>query len=445
VPVRVFIDGRHAMTLQVGAGGSLRYRFPRNLSAGTHTVQLTYHGSRPLGLAPAAAGGVVTILPIDLTLQAIPAIPGVTFTLDGRAYVTDATGRAQTRIPAIGSHQVSVAPPADTDSTRYRFGHWFGGPGTPSLALRVYDDRAVTAAFSSSFRVPVSFIDDSGSPLDPRRLSDVSAVGPAGSTARLTPSEGSTWLTVPAPFSAAQAAPARSVRFALASARFDGVSVANRGDDRFTAAPGRPWAVKLRVYTLRVQVRKPLLGAPTREAVVRGGSGVRRPAKVDTSGVAVLRQLPRGLYLVSPQGAEVGPAATVVVSRNEQVDVTLYTPAEVGVGLLGLVLCALLLLGLPLLVQGRLEPVRGWLPDAVLRTPVYLSRGGSHAPAAQPAVHGWPPYWEPRDLTPFRSGRARPLARAGRTRHRLAGAASVTAGLFELMSACFGQVLSRRA
>jgi hypothetical protein len=419
-PVRVFIDGRHAMTLQAGADGSLRYRFPRGLSAGAHTVQLTYHGNRPLGLAPAAAGGVVTILPIDLTLQTMPAIPGVTFTVDGRTYVTGASGRIDTRIPAIGGHQVSVAPPPDTDSTRYRFGHWFDGPGTPSLALRVYDDRAITAAFSSSFRVPVSFLDDNGSPLDPSRVSGVVAVGPAGSTVRVTASQGSTWLTVPAPSSSSQAASARPVRFALASARFDGVSVANRGDDRFTPAAGRPWAVKLRVYTLRVQVRKPILGAPVSEAVVRGSSGVRRAAKVDGSGIAVVRQLPRDLYLVSPDGAEVGPSAAVEVSGDKEVDVTLYTLAEMGTALLGLALCGLAALGLPLLVQGRLEPVRRWVSGSMLRTPAMSSSSSS-------------------------SAEARPPARAGQTRQRLVGAASAAVGLLELATGTVGQILSRRS
>jgi hypothetical protein len=452
--VRIFIDGRHAMTLQAGADGSLRYRFPRSLSAGTHAVQLTYHGSRPLGLAPAATGGAVTILPIDLTLQAIPAIAGVTFTLDGRVYVTDASGRVQTPIPAVGAHRVSVAPPADTESTRYRFAHWFGGPATPSLDLRVYDDRAITAALTGSFRVPVSFLDDSGSPVDPNRVSDVSAVGPAGSTDRLTSSnslppggggsERSIWLTVPAPSSAAQAASAASVRFALASARFEGVSVANRGDDRFSLAAGGPWVVRLRVYTLRVQVRKPLLGAATGEAVVRGGSGVQRSVKIDPRGFGVVRQLPRDLYTVSPGGTEVGPSTTVEVSRDKQVDLTLYTPAEAGVGLLGLALCGLALVGLPLLVQGRLAPVRRWLPGPVLRTPQDLLKSRSRPQASEAPVLGWPPYW-PATSSPSRAGRAGPPGRAQRTGPRLVGAASAAAGLVELASETARQILNRRS
>jgi hypothetical protein len=446
--VRIFIDGRHATTLQAGADGSLRYRFPRNLSAGRHAVQLTYHGSRPLGLAPAGAGGVVTILPIDLTLQAIPAIPGVTFTLDGRVYVTDASGRVQTPIPAVGAHQVSVAPPADTDSARYRFAHWFGGPATPSMDLRVYDDRAITAAFAGTFRVPVSFLDENGSPVEPGQVSDVSAVGPAGSTDRLFSSERSIWLTVPPPSSAAQAASATSVRFALASARFEGVSVANRGDDRFTLAAGRPWVVRLRVYTLRVQVRRPLLGDAAREADVRGGSGVQRSVKIDPSGFGVIRQLPRDLYVVSPRGTEVGPSTTVEVSRDKQVALTLYTPAETGVGLLGLALCGLAMVGLPLLVQGRLAPVRRWLPGPVLRTPAYLSGRGSRTQSWEPAVRGSRPYWLPRGLSSSTSpssgnGRAGPHTRAHGTRYRLIGAASAALELLAQASTAVRQVRTR--
>jgi hypothetical protein len=284
-------------------------------------------------------------------------IPGVSFSVDGQPYVTDASGRVHAPLAVIGTHQLSVSAPADTDDARHSFGRWFDGATTPRRNLRIYDDRTVAVAFAGAFRVPISFQDSRGVPLDRRRISDVSLVGPAGETVRVAPSQHSIWLSVPAPSIGSRYQAARPVRYSLASASFEAVGVANRGDDAFTPGQGRPWAVKLRVYTLRVRVRKPLVGGRPGQVVVRSGAGVERSAATGADGVAVLSQIPRDLYSVSPRGTQVAPSARVQVTRDQLVDLTSYTAVEVAAGVLGLVLATLGACTLALLVRRRLRPL----------------------------------------------------------------------------------------
>ena len=184
-------------------------------------------------------------------------------------------------------------------------------------------------------------------------------MGPAGHTLRVASSERAVWLTVPPP-PISQHRAARPARYSLASASFDGVSVANRGDDGFTPDAGRPWRIKLRVYTLRVRVREPLLGGRAPQVVVRSDAGVERSAPTDARGVALVRQLPRDLYSVSPQGGQAGPPAVAQVTRDQLIDVPSYSAAELAVGALGAVMAIAGAGLLALLARRRVMPLRTW-------------------------------------------------------------------------------------
>lgn len=354
--VHLVVDGIPVITLQTEADGSFLYRFPRDTPAGSHEVLAWYHGSQPLGLAPASASGTLTLLPLTLTLRTLPPMPGARFTVDGQPGLTGTDGTAAAEVDAIGPHHVAVEPPPDTDTARYRFERWLDGESAAARTVRVFDDRLVVAAFSSSFLVPIQFEDASGVALDPRRLSRVGAVGPGGATVDLVPSRRSAWLTLPAPSHAAPSGDDQPARFSLASAEFDGVSVANRGDAPYVPAPGRQWTIRLRVFSITVHVRRPLLGWSANELAVRSDSGIERTAGAGAGGDAVFRDLPRGLYDVTVRGAHVGPGARVQVTRDQAVDVTVYTIPEVGLGLL-LVLGGMVgALALALLARRRLRP-----------------------------------------------------------------------------------------
>jgi hypothetical protein len=355
--VHLLIDGVPELTLQTGADGSFQHQFSRSLPAGDHAISLWYHGSQPLGLAPASAAGTLTLLPLVLTLQSLPALAGVTFTVDGEAHVTDARGSVQAGVRTAGAHRVGVAPPPDTDTARYRLTRWLDGETVADREVRMFSDLSAVAAFSSTFLVPMTFVDSEGKRLDPRRLSHVTAVAPGGETILLAPSGGSAWLTVAAPAQTAHVGREPSARFILASAQFDGVSVANRGDDAYVPGPGHPWTIRLRVFSLRVRVRQPVVGSGPGSVVVRSDSGLERTARAGAGGEAVIRELPRGMYEVSVPGGQIGPGPRVLVTQSQAVNVSAFTAGEAVPGAVALVLALAGAAALARMARRRLRPI----------------------------------------------------------------------------------------
>jgi len=166
----------------------------------------------------------------------------------------------------------------------------------------------------------------------------------------------SAWLTLPPPPHTALRGQDQPARFVLGSADFDGVSVANRGDAPYVPGPGRLWTIRLRVFSMRVHVRQPLLAHHREQLMVRSDSGIERSAEANPNGEAVFGDLPRGLYSVTVEGARIGPGARVQVSRNQAVDVTVYTIWEIALGLLSAVMALLSTTIVVLIVRRRLRP-----------------------------------------------------------------------------------------
>ena len=331
-PLHLLIDGNPKTTLQTDGVGSVHFKLPRNLPLGTHDITLAYHGDEPAGIAPSSASGTLPITSLEVRLQTVPALAGVTFNLDDRDYQTGPSGTVAVGVDNAGSHRVAARPPADQPDAHIRFAHWFDQEKNPERTLRVFTDETVHAAFSGSYLTPISFRDAGGRPLDPSRLDGLQVRGPGGRVVGLQPGQSAAWLDMPPPSRVSLLGLGPGPRYTVEAARFDGVSVANRGDAAFAPGPGRHWNARLRVYTLQVKVRRPLLGSGVRELFVTSPAGARRVLRPGVTGSVTLSQLPRGLYAVEAVGDSVAPVTAVQMTRDQIVDLSSFTPPEVAVG-----------------------------------------------------------------------------------------------------------------
>jgi hypothetical protein len=106
----------------------------------------------------------------------------------------------------------------------------------------------------------------------------------------------------------------------VATARFGGVEVVKRGDDTYLPGKSNEWRIKLRVYTLRVFTREPVIGAGTPTIVsVSREQGSVESALSTSSGEARLTGLPSGSYIIRTKNNRL--AATVVVTLSHSRDV----------------------------------------------------------------------------------------------------------------------------
>ena len=94
-----------------------------------------------LGAAPATASGSFTVIPLELRLQTVPALAGVTFTVDGEDHTTDASGSVAVPIAGAGSHRVAVQAGSDRPDVHVQFAHWFDQDPSPGRVLRVFVSR----------------------------------------------------------------------------------------------------------------------------------------------------------------------------------------------------------------------------------------------------------------------------------------------------------------
>src|SRR5207245_5435860 len=104
--------------------------------------------------------------------------------------------------------------------------------------------------------------------------------------------------------------------------------------------------INLRIYSMQLHVRQPLLGGEIRDIVVTSPGGFRQTLQPDGGGRLTLTALPRGLYTVTAVGDGVAPTLIVQVTRNQVVQLSAFTPLEIaGTVLLLLAANAGLLLG----------------------------------------------------------------------------------------------------
>src|SRR5206468_10550916 len=161
------------------------------------------------------------------------------------------------------------------------------------------------------------------------------------------------WLDVRAPSRALLLGLAQTPRYAVLSATYDGVSVANRGDSPFTPGPGRIWSINLRIYSMQLQVRQPVLGGEIRDVVVTSPGGFRQALQPDGGGRLALTALPRRLYTVTAVGDGVAPTLMVQVTRNQVVQLSAFTPLEIAGTVLLLLAAMAGLIGAAIVVQRR--------------------------------------------------------------------------------------------
>ena len=339
VPVSINLDGRKLIKLEVHADGTFAYSLSRGLAAGNHSILVEYHGDRSRGIIGTSARIPLVIRPLFVTVQAGPAMAGVTFSIDGRTATTGTDGKATVQVDTIGNHTMAIKAPADTPTTRIRFDHWFDSDERLTRPLKIFSSTTLYAMFAGTYLTTIALHDYSGGPIETGRLGPVTVSGPAGKEIVLSQTQRAAWLDVPAPTRALLLGLAPRPRYALQSATYDGVSVANRGDSPFTPGPSSVWSINLRIYSMQLRVRQPVLGGAIHNVVVTSAGGFRETLRPDSGGRVTLPELPRGLYTVTTIGEGVSPTLVVQVTRNQVVQVSAFTPYEIAaMAVLGLIL-----------------------------------------------------------------------------------------------------------
>jgi hypothetical protein len=296
-----------------------------------------------------------TDVPGTLNVQTLPPLPGVSFTIDGRTFVTDDHGFVHIEIDRWTQklkERIEIPDTMLPDGSRASFARWFGWSNT------LEDD--VTAAFFVEFPIAYTFIDLQGNPIDPATVDSLTFKSSTGVSHTFKQGEhtdqhmlrGS--RVVPT-----QAGPInKNLYYTLESVMVNGSDVVNRAQQRYHPATESAWTVQLRYFFVDFTARDAFFGFPIGSALklVNPDGNVER-VPFESGANLRLGPLPRGEYQVSAVGPGFSPPAPLMLTRDQFVEMKIITYVDMAFA--GIVLAAI---GFGLLFAGRpqllLTPVR---------------------------------------------------------------------------------------
>lgn len=270
-------------------------------------------------------------------VDTVPPTPGVVFLIEGATFTTGKNGRAS-------------APVGDLNNVdeRLRLRTHAAGSDRVSL-LQVHKlpplavhQRRLLAALAVRDPVSMRFFDVNGRPIDPNRISQVRLAG-GGSVVQLTGAQAQSpvMLTTGVATQVNRRWRSRPIMYRVQSVRLDGGDAVFAGQQRFDPNGSSTWPVTLAMFDLTVTARDALFGQPIGSKVlITRPNGKLYTVQIGSGGTRV-RSMVRGKYGLTVASAVLGGHTTVLVSRNDAVDLRVVTLLDVVVvALVGLLIIA---------------------------------------------------------------------------------------------------------
>lgn len=279
-------------------------------------------------LAPAArASGPVTASPGTVTIQTVPALPGVHFSLDGVQGVTAADGSAAVSDRRLDTAAQDLIVPGQqlNNSLRVSLDRVVNDPDHPLfhrlLLVDLDEDRAVKVLVTTP----------EGAVLPAAEVTSVTLQDSLGRTLQLNSKDlaGPAWLASRRTVPDAAGVAARDVVYTVSSVVVHGSNIVSAGRYHFEPEQTADWKVPGIFFTLTVQGDDILGGKPAGRSmrlVYPDHSAVEVP--LDSHHRARITDLPRGNYSLRVRGGLVGLTSQVRLSRNQLITQVVITTGD---------------------------------------------------------------------------------------------------------------------
>jgi phospholipase C len=262
------------------------------------------------------------------TIQTVPPVPGMRFSLGGAEFQADAAGRAHP--PSTTQGTLTALTTDVRPGVRARFDRWYAG-------------RRI-AALNIEYRVGFRYVDLQGNRVDPRAVDSVTL---AGSNGRRHVFRGPAprWLQGNRVIPESGGTKSTAVSYAAQRALVGGSSVVHRGQQRFFPAETRNLQLRLLLFSARFEARDALLGFPIGSAVLlEYPDGRVRRQSLGPGGELTLESLPRGDYRVRVEALGISSSRPIALSGDQDVRLQVISWLDVAIVLLALASIALALL-----------------------------------------------------------------------------------------------------
>ncbi|GMR11562.1 MAG: hypothetical protein BMS9Abin28_2397 [Anaerolineae bacterium] len=300
-------------------------------------------------------------VPATLEIRTVPAMEGIQFALDGRAFETDEQGAASLRVWRGGTHQLEVLPlPSEAGERRLEFSRWGDAVFTTQRPIVIDESTSLEAGFDVYYPVKLGYVDLEGSSVASDRISSAVLKNSIGDVYTIAGEE-TAWLQASRILGRDLNLDPAEIVYTVNSVTIDGSNVVNRGQQRFVLEPDLRPQIELLLYSAKLSANDALFGFPIgRGMQLEYPDGRQEYFPFESGSELRLNTLARGTYRVSAvTGLGIAPASVFVLSRDQEVQAIVISALDLGVVALLAValLLGLLLAGRPQL-RGRL---RAWI------------------------------------------------------------------------------------
>jgi hypothetical protein len=347
--------------------GTFNIQIHKDLPAGNYLVTASFKGAHLL--TPASASISIEVLPATFSVQTVPAIPGITFQMDGRQFVSDENGTASIDLYHAGDYQLLILLDLyNNPSQRVEFGRWADENYQPEHDIQIPGDLSIQVGLNIFHQVSLNFINLDGLPVDASRISTISIRSVQGDVFTLKPGD-QPWLPASRTARRQTGLDVTNLLYSVNSVLISGSNVVNSAQQRFYVKPDDTWNISLLLYSMHITTKDGLFASPVGQSInITFPDGQVENYPLNASGSLDVYSLPRGIYRISLPGVTgLGTSTPVALSRNQVVSLRVITTLDMAV-------IGFLSIGFAL---GLIFYGRPWLLDLIFRKKRSPSREAS--------------------------------------------------------------------
>jgi len=353
-PVELLVNGEHERRARTDADGNVSVNVRRD-EAGTYALSAVFKGSKLPSLGPSRAGADLVVTPALIEVHVTPPLPNIKFSLENQIFASDDYGVARVEVGKAGKYRLELLPlETNNPDIQMAFGRWGDDYFVPSRDIEIPLSKPLNVGLEVSYQVGQTFVDLKGKPVDRSRITSITLKGSNGATYTFEDNLPH-WIPAGRIIRLNNGLQETKILYSVISVVIDGSNVVSQAQQRFYAHQNDIWPVKLLLYTAKFTAHDALFRFPL-------GTGIRMEypdGDIQTFDFSspqghTITGLARGIYRVTVTGAEgFAPPTPIALSRNQDVDLMVFSYLDMGV-LLGIgviVALGLLFFGRPHLIR----------------------------------------------------------------------------------------------
>ena len=329
----LYLNDELVRRIRTNDKGLATIRISQDLLAGDYTIRVDFAGTQ--AYLPSSASTVVKVRPAVFTVQTIPPLADIPFSLGGEQFKSDKDGIARFEVSRAGDFPLEVLLNPDTQvspDTRVTFDRW-QDEFQPQRTVTIDGDVSIEAGFSVSHPVSQTFVDLDKNPVEMDRIQTLTLQGTDGS--KFTFDDGQErWLRSGRIARRQSGLEATKIMYSVESVMINGSNTVNRYQQRFFVEPKSVWSIQLLLYHATFTAADAVFGFPVGTGLnIKYPDGHTEFMPFGKDNAVYIGPVPRGEYKVQVMGASgMAPETPLALSRDQHLDLKVLSTLNIGLG-----------------------------------------------------------------------------------------------------------------